>query len=226
MDWASITFAFSAGMLAFLSPCAFPLLPAYISYYLGLEEAPGKTLGVTSALRKGLLGGLVCAAGAIAVLGLIGIGVAALGRAITPYIPAMELVVGVGLILLGVLTLLGTVPRFHPKIGARMKRGHLSLFGFGALYALASAGCVAPIFIGVILSALSTGGFIGGLAVFLAYVIGLSVLLIGVTVLVACAKEAAMIEIKRAMPYVERVGALILILVGIYLTCYYLTVFY
>lgn len=226
MSWASITFAFSAGVLAFLSPCAFPLLPAYISYYLGLgEEAPRKTPEVTSTLKKGFLGGLVCAGGALAVLGIIGIVISAFGGAITPHIPAMELTVGGALILLGIAMLSGTMPHFYPKIGVRMSRGYLSLFGFGALYALASAGCVAPIFIGVILNALSAGGLLGGMTVFFSYILGLSALLICVTILIAAAKEIALTHLKRAMPYIQRVGGLILITVGIYLVCYYFTVF-
>src|SRR6476659_10067456 len=36
---ARLALAFSAGMVATVNPCGFALLPAYLSYFLGLEEA-------------------------------------------------------------------------------------------------------------------------------------------------------------------------------------------
>lgn len=224
MDLASIAFAFSAGMVAFLSPCSFPLLPAYISYYLGLKETSPRKDQATAVLRKGILGWIACAVGAILILSLIGVGVSAFGGAITPHIPKMELIVGVILVVMGVLMLLGTPLGFRIKTKTGTRKGYASLFGFGALYALATAGCVAPIFVGVILRAISSG-FIGGIAIFLSYALGLSLLLIIFTLLVASAKEMAMAKLMRAMPYVERVGGLILIVVGVYLAGYYFITF-
>jgi cytochrome c-type biogenesis protein len=223
MDFASITFAFSAGIVAFLSPCSFPLLPAYISYYLGLETSLGKGQGA-AVLRKGILGGVVCAVGAILVLSLIGVGVSAFGGAIGPHIPKMELIVGAILVIMGMLMLSGASLGFRIKIKASTRRGYTSLFGFGILYALATAGCVAPVFLGVVSRAVSSG-FAGGMAIFLSYALGLSLLLIIVTILVASAKEMMMTKLMRAMPYVGRVGALILIVVGVYLICYYFITF-
>lgn len=224
MDLTGVAFAFSAGMVAFLSPCSFPLLPAYISYYLGLKETSPRKDQSTAVLRKGILGGITCAVGAILILSLIGVGVSAFGGAITPHIPKMELIVGVILVVMGMLMLLGTPLGFHVKTKAGTRKGYVSLFGFGALYALATAGCVAPIFVGVILRAISSG-FIGGMTIFLSYALGFSLLLIIVTLLVASAKEMAMAKLMQAMPYVERVGGLILIVVGVYLAGYYFITF-
>lgn len=224
MDFASITFAFSAGMVAFLSPCSFPLLPAYISYYLGLGKTSAGKGQAATLLREGFLGGIACAVGAILVLSLIGIGVSAFGGMIRPHIPKMELIVGVILVVMGVLMLLGTPLGFRIKMKASARRGYLSLFGFGILYALATAGCVAPVFLGVVSRAIS-GGFIGGMIIFLSYALGLSLLLIVVTLLVVSAREMAIAKLMQAMPYVERVGAFILVVVGVYLVCYYFITF-
>ena len=224
MDFVNISFAFSAGILAFLSPCSFPLLPAYISYYLGLEETSSGKGQAAPVLKKGILGGVACAVGAILVLTMIGIGVSAFGGAIEPYVPKMEPIVGVILVIMGMLMLFGAPLGFRIKMKAGTRRGYTSLFGFGVLYALATAGCVAPIFLGVVSRAVSSG-FVGGMAIFLSYALGLSLLLIIVTLLVASAKDMMMAKLMRAMPYVGRVGALILIVVGIYLICYYFITF-
>ncbi len=224
MDLASIAFAFSAGMVAFFSPCSFPLFPAYISYYLGLKETSPRKDQATSVLKKGILGGIACAVGAILTLSLIGFGVSTFGGAITPHIPKMELIVGTILVVMGVLMLPGVPLGFRTKTKAGTRKGYESLFGFGALYALATAGCVTPIFIEVVLRAIMSG-FIGGMAIFLSYALGLSLLLIIVTLFAASVKEMAMAKLMRAMPYVERVGAIILIAVGAYLVYYYFITF-
>ena len=38
MNSTRLLFAFSVGMAAAINPCGFALLPAYLSYYLGLES--------------------------------------------------------------------------------------------------------------------------------------------------------------------------------------------
>ena len=39
MTSASLTFAFTAGLVATINPCGFAMLPAYLSYFLWTEEA-------------------------------------------------------------------------------------------------------------------------------------------------------------------------------------------
>jgi len=38
----NIALAFTTGMLATVNPCGFAMLPAYLSYFLGVESADGK----------------------------------------------------------------------------------------------------------------------------------------------------------------------------------------
>ena len=46
---APLALAFTAGMVATVNPCGFAMLPAYLSFFLGLEgdddDAPQATLG-------------------------------------------------------------------------------------------------------------------------------------------------------------------------------------
>jgi cytochrome c biogenesis protein CcdA len=102
-----------------------------------------------------------------------------------------------------------------------MERGFFSLFAYGALYSLAGAGCTAPLFIGVIIQALSKGGFLSGMTVFIAYAAGLALFLIIVTLLITGAKEGIIIKMKRAIPYIGKIGGLILLIVGTWLILQY-----
>ena len=125
-----IAFAFIAGLAAFFSPCSFPLLPGYITYYfkVGADarvkreaaaakegdhpvrggEPSGPTRGhqVMTGLKLGTVSGLgivlVYFVLGIIVIGALALGVTALGDAITYLKP----IVGVILVIMGILTLL------------------------------------------------------------------------------------------------------------------------
>ncbi len=84
----AVVFAASAGLTTFVAPCAFPLLPGYVGFYLHQEDRP-----------PAVVSGLTAAGGAV--LALAGFG------------------------------------------------------AFGAVYAIAAAGCVVPLFLGVVAQASS-----------------------------------------------------------------------
>ena len=135
----------------------------------------------------------------------------------------MELVVGVILIFMGVVMLSGIRTEISFKLKAPKLKGYLGLFTFGALYSLASAGCMAPIFIGIVLRAFFISGFIGSMTVFLSYAVGLSLLIIIITLFITSAKQVMILKMRRVLPYTQKLGALVLIIVGIWLIYYYFT---
>src|SRR5262249_30325948 len=136
-----ISIALVAGGLAVVNPCGFPLLPAFLSYYLGAEErrlprAPTRVLQGLS------VGGLVAVGflGVFAIVGLpVSYGVGAIARAV----PWAGLATGAVLALAGLLTLLGThlrLPTYFRVQPRRERRvGAMLLFGVG--YGAASLGC-------------------------------------------------------------------------------------
>ena len=62
MDISLMGFAFTAGLISFFSPCAFPMLPGYISYYFGYNEEDRAENRVKNRiyyiLKDGVLGGI------------------------------------------------------------------------------------------------------------------------------------------------------------------------
>jgi len=79
-----LTFAFTAGVFSLFSPCGFPMLLGYISYYMGAKASLGKA--ITS--------GFVCVLGLLTVFSVIGIIVSLLGSFISRYALFLELIVG------------------------------------------------------------------------------------------------------------------------------------
>ena len=71
MATAPISIALVAGGLATLNPCGFPLLPAFLSFYAGAEEA--RLPRAPSRIVQGLFVGLLVTVGFLAVFALIGL---------------------------------------------------------------------------------------------------------------------------------------------------------
>jgi cytochrome c biogenesis protein CcdA len=99
---AGLIVAFGAGVIAFLSPCTLPMVPAYLAHLAGvsaLEEADEQR-GVT--FRHSLAFVL----GFSAVFVLLGASVGAVGYVVRDHLPTIEKVAGIILIVMG-LNLLG-----------------------------------------------------------------------------------------------------------------------
>jgi len=138
----AVVFAASAGLTTFVAPCAFPLLPGYVGFYLHQEDRP-----------SAVVSGLTAAGGAVLALGGVAALVFAIGRRLTSVLPLFEPVVGGLLVIFGLLVLSG---RASPTVPLPKRPESLAGFGaFGAVYALAAAGCVVPLFLGVIAQASS-----------------------------------------------------------------------
>ncbi len=66
------SWAFAAGMVSSVNPCGFFMLPAYLSYQLGTEEAGYYESPAVRRAMKALLLGLVVTSGFIVVMALVG----------------------------------------------------------------------------------------------------------------------------------------------------------
>ncbi|WP_265107948.1 cytochrome c biogenesis protein CcdA [Halosolutus halophilus] len=144
----TLAFALTAGVATFFSPCAFPLLPGYVGFYVSQTEGEDASLG--GAVSRGVVAGVGVLATFVALVG------AAywIGHATLSNVVLFEPLVGAILVVLGVLVVLDRAPSLSVRLPKR--RSNVLGFGiFGAGYALAAAGCVAPLFIGVVGRALS-----------------------------------------------------------------------
>ena len=182
---AALTLAFSAGMVATLNPCGFAMLPAYLSYFMVLSGDRDRS--TASALRSALVVGGVVSAGFLLVFGIAGIVITAGFRTVIDWIPWLALGIGVAVVILGVAMLRGYEMTLGlPKAKRAGKgRGLGSVFGFGVSYAVASLSCTLPVFLTVVATQLTQRSFAGGMVIFLAYGLGMSIVLLGMTVVMA-----------------------------------------
>ncbi|MCS7140489.1 MAG: cytochrome c biogenesis CcdA family protein [Candidatus Nezhaarchaeota archaeon] len=213
LDLLELVLVFTAGLLTLFSPCSFPLLPGYISYYLG-SNAP---------LTRAYTVGLACALGIIAVFLAIGVAVSMLGDLASKHIPFLQAIAGVAIIIMGA-TMIAQIklPTISVKSKAPRMRNLAGVFSYGVIYGLVASGCSAPIFLSIMLYAFASGGMLYGMIVFITYAMGVGLPIIAISILTAKAKEALLRRIVKRTLLLQLVGSLILITIGIYLISSYL----
>ncbi len=209
--------ALLTGLMSFFAPCAFPLMPGYISYYLGRYEG-GPTLSGS------MKAGIASATGINGIFALIGVTVALGGVAVKSYLTYFAPGVGVIIVLLGLSMVFGKTEIFEKfggklssyssKLGGGTRYSGLFLYGVG--YGLASMGCQAPVFIALIFAGLAAGGPFEAFLVFLSFSIGMGTMMLSLSLIVGTAKMTILDRIKKMIPYINRGCGVILILVGAY----------
>lgn len=219
MDLGLLTLALGAGMIAAVNPCGFALLPAYLSLVVLDESRPGRRAAVGRALA--LTGALTV--GFVAVFGLFGLVIAPVAGGIQQHLPWVTVVLGSALVLLGAWLLSG---RSLPSIGWGPQRspglsGRLaSMVGFGAAYALASLTCTIGPFLAIVVASFRAGSPAVGAALFVAYGVGMGLMVGAAAVAVALARASLITRLRRAGTAVSRAAGLLMVLVGGYVVWY------
>jgi cytochrome c-type biogenesis protein len=212
-----ISIALAAGGLAVVNPCGFPLLPAFLSFYLGAEE---QTLprAPTRVLQGLLVGGLVTA-GFVGLFTAIGLPISYGAGSIAGAVPWLGLATGAVLALAGIAAIAGarlTLP-VHLTIRPRRERRVTAMLLFGVAYGAASLGCTLPIFLALVGASLGADK----IAVFLAYGLGMALVLMALSVAIALAREGAARSLRPLLPHVRWLAGLLLAVSGGYLVYYW-----
>lgn len=203
-------FAFTLGALTFFAPCAYPLLPGYLAYYLGsaedAETRPGRVLGAAQV-------GVLASAGFFLVYLALGGVVLAVGSAILANVVLLEAVVAVLLIGLGSAMAAGRAPSLSLALPER-RHSSTGFFLFGVGYAAAAAGCTAPVFVVVVASTLTVDLWLGA-AMLAAYAAGMSALMVVITVLAGLGRGALLRRLSGRTAGFERAAGVLLVLAGV-----------
>lgn len=226
----NVGYAFGAGMVSAVNPCGFVMLPAYLSLYLGAGEEGFKQRSWYYRLGKAVAITCVVTAGFGFLFGTIGIVVSAGGAVLLSIMPWVSVFIGTGLIVVGTLMLFGK----HFSFGILMKLGSRigdprtisvrGFFLFGLAFGATSMSCTLPIFLVVVGSSLSSGAFAAGMMQFLWYILGTGTVFLLLTIGMAFIKGSAVVSlVRRILPHVNFISAVILIMAGIYISYYWLT---
>ncbi len=222
-----IGYAFGAGMISTVNPCGFAMLPAYLSLYIGITEPGFETRSPIARATRALYIGLMVTVGFLVLFSVVGLLVAAGGQLLVDIMPWAGLLTGVALAVLGVFLLAGKpvyfgfAARISATIDVRGIRGRDFLL-FGIAYGVASLACTLPVFLVVVGSAIVADGILVGFMQFVSYALGMGSVLIVLTLGMAVFKGMALGKFRAVLPYVERVSAVLILLMGSYLVYYWL----
>ncbi len=222
-------------MLAAVNPCGFVLLPAYLLYFLGLDNLggdnlSGDNLGGRASRRAPLARALgvsgAVSAGFIAVFIVVG----TISRLFTQWIELNAkyagFAIGIALVVMGIAILGGWKPSFATPsigtgIGASKDRTFAAMFGFGVAYAVASIGCTIGFLTTAIFGSIGVHGFLSGVISIVLYGVGMALLVSTLTVTLAFAKGGLLRALRGSLRYFDRIAAGFIVATGLYLSWYW-----
>ena len=247
-DLFPLGFAFSAGMVSSVNPCGFAMLPAYLGLYLGETERgeaavqpalAGSTVAarfvaasaqLAARVRHAVLVGSTMSLGFIVMFALVGVPIGLGARGLVGIFPWVGLGVGVLLAVTGAYLLSGgklytaLAMRLSERFAGTGSKGVRSYFTFGLGYGAASLSCTLPIFLAVIGGAFTADTFLDSLLQFALYGFGMGTVILALTIAIAVFKGAMVGSLRRLLPYVGTISAVMLLVAGAFIVYYWLTI--
>jgi cytochrome c-type biogenesis protein len=220
MDSQAIAFAMAAGLVAALNPCGFALLPGYLALVVAGEgTAPPSRI---AAVGRALAATAMMAAGFLVVFGSFALILAPFTAVIQQYLPIFTIVIGAALLLLGAWMLTGReLTVLLPKTRSGAPTARLgSMFGYGVAYAVASLSCTIGPFLAVTGSTFRTGSILDGIVAYLAYALGMALLVGVLATAIALAAAPVTTWLRGATSYLTRIGGALLVAAGAYVAYY------
>ena len=215
---ARVVVAFTAGMLATVNPCALPMLPAYLGWFItgDEEDAPPR-----ARVARAVVVALGVTLGFMVVFGVLGAVTAAASTQVEAITPWLTPVIGVALAAMGVVLLTGRSIRLPlPQVTRGTRgRGLAAIVLYGASYAIVSVSCTLGIFLFQV--SLTFGqSWATGLTQLAGFASGFALVLVALSVSVALARGSLAAGARRASAHVGRIAGGLLVLTGLYLVWY------
>ena len=226
---ASFLFAFAAGLASAVNPCGFAMLPAYLGLYLGTNDPDQAGTSPLRLVGRALLIGAAVTAGFVVLFGLAGSAIGLGASVIIQFLPWIGLAIGTLLVVVGAWLVsggklyTGLGARAASRIGDPATVSVKGYFLFGISYGVASLSCTLPIFLAVLGVNTADGSFLTSVGQFFLYALGMGSVIMVLTLGMAFFRGAMVNALRKALPYVQPVGSALLIVAGIYITFYWLT---
>ncbi len=229
-EFLHLGYGVGAGMVSAVNPCGFSMLPIYLTLYLGANEEAFASKSIVIRILQAVWVTLVVTSGFGLLFLLCGSIILLGGNFIQVYIPWFAVCIGILLVFLGVWLLMGKYLSFPfllnwaQKIGDPRKIGLWSFFLFGVGFGITSMSCTLPIFLAVVGSSITQGDFQQGVMQYFAYISGVALVLLSLTLAIAFVKEGKVVGgMRKLLPYVHKISAVFLLIAGIYIIYYWLT---
>lgn len=204
-------FTFLEGIASFISPCILPMLPIYISYFVGEDNK--KT-------SKPVVNSIGFVLGFTTVFLILSIFASSLGRLISGGITYIKIVFGIIIILLG----LNYMEILNVKFINKTKRvqadtkdlNFVKAFIFGILFSISWTPCIGTFLSSALLLIAKEQDMLKGIILMLIYSVGLGIPFVISAIFIEKLKEIFDF-VKRNYGKIKKISGLVLILMGIYM---------
>lgn len=208
---------FLQGILSFLSPCIFPLVPLYIGYLASGAKTVREDGSIYYKRKKVMLHTVCFVIGVSFAFFLLGFGFSALGKFFTNNRVWFARIGGIIIIVFGLIQLIGSPWKKEHRISFQLGRytmNPLTALIFGFTFSFAWTPCVGPVLTSVLLMASSAQSSVTGFLLIGVYTLGfiLPFLALGLftSQLLAFFKKR-----QAIVRYTVKIGAVLMIIMGV-----------
>lgn len=202
---------FVEGFASFISPCLLPMIPIYISYFIG-EEEDDKKRAITNSI------GFVL--GFTIVFLALSIFASTLGHLVSGYMKYIKIAFGTIIMLLGLNYMeVFKLPFLNNSKGINLKIKNFNFFKailFGIIFSVSWTPCIGTFLSSALMLIAKEQDIIKGILLMLVYSVGMGIPFIISAVLIEKLKEVFNF-IKKNYKKIKFVSGLILIGMGIYM---------
>jgi len=215
--------AFAAGVLSFLSPCVFPLIPAYLAQLTGMSFDELQHSQAADQRRALIINAFAFVIGLAVVFALLGASASLLGRFFVQYQTIIERIAGLvivifGLHLLGVFRIPCLMREARTDLAKARGRsaGPVGSMVMGGAFGVGWTPCIGPILASILAIASQASTVVLGMALLVVYALGLGVPFILMAVaLNRAAGRNAIARIRRFMPQLTAASGALLVAMGL-----------
>ena len=224
-------FAYAVGAASAVNPCGFAMLPAYLGLYVSGGSGQQENRSPLVLVARAIMVGLTVSAGFVVLFGLVGLvlgfGSQAIVVAALPYVG-----LAIGVLLIGAGAYMAGGGKIYTSLAQRAASrvgdpNQMNLSGyllFGISYGLASLSCTLPLFLAVLgVGAGLSSGWLDTLGQFVLYAAGMGSVIMALTLGMAVARTVMVRWMRAILPYVGVVGAWLMVVAGVYIMFYWLT---
>lgn len=204
-------FTFLEGVASFISPCLLPMLPIYISYFIGEEE---------SNKNKKIINSIGFVLGFTIIFIILSVFASSLGKLISESIKYIKIIFGIIIILLGLnyidIIKLKFLNKYKSQKTNTKNLNFIKSLIFGIVFSISWTPCIGTFLSAALLMVAKSQDILKGILLMFIYSIGLGVPFILSVILMEYLKNVFNF-IKKNYGVIKKISGSILIFMGIYM---------
>ncbi len=177
----SVSGAFIAGLLSFLSPCILPIVPFYLSYLagVGMNQISENSDISPAVRRRAFLAALCFAAGVITIFMALGATASLFGQVVREWFDVLRwvaaaIIIAMGLHFLGVIRIGILYRQMRADAGDTSNLSYVGAYVIGLAFAFGWTPCVGPVLAAILFMAGGSGTAGQGAFLLFAYGLGMT----------------------------------------------------